>query len=97
MLFKDEIVKLLSSYKIIYSEVLSQLKEAVEFIVERLRADNSEYTCPGCFEVYGLDFIIDMSGRVFILEINENPEFKITSEAKFNTYKAVLEELMATP
>ncbi|CAN0033736.1 unnamed protein product, partial [Choristocarpus tenellus] len=31
---------------------------------------------PGCFEHYGLDFMVDEAFHVWLLEVNPGPDFK---------------------
>ena len=45
----------------------------------------------GCFEHYGLDFLIDEEWNVFLLEVNPGPDFKQTG----NKLESLIEELMA--
>ena len=46
------------------------------------RAYENEYTifCPmsNCFELFGLDFLVDEDFRVYLLEVNPGPDFKQT-------------------
>jgi hypothetical protein len=43
-----------------------------------------------CFEVYGYDFMIDTSNKVWLIEINSNPSF---SESN-NTVKTIIERML---
>lgn len=44
----------------------------------------------GCFEHYGLDFLIDEEWNVFLLEVNPGPDFKQTG----NKLESLIENLM---
>ena len=44
----------------------------------------------GCFEHYGLDFLVDDEWNVFLLEVNPGPDFKQTG----NKLESVIENLM---
>jgi hypothetical protein len=46
---------------------------------------------PGCFEHYGLDFIMDASWNVYLLEVNPGPDFKQTG----TRLHAVIQDLMS--
>jgi tubulin---tyrosine ligase len=46
---------------------------------------------PGCFEHYGLDFIIDASWNVYLLEVNPGPDFKQTG----TRLHSVIQDLMS--
>jgi hypothetical protein len=35
---------------------------------------------PGCFELYGLDFLVDDKWNVYLLEVNPGPDFKQTGD-----------------
>ena len=59
------------------------IKEQVHLITRDLfRAFENEYTVfapmPQCFELYGLDFLVDDEFRVSLLEANPGPDFKQT-------------------
>ena len=45
----------------------------------------------GCFEHYGLDFLIDEEWNVFLLEVNPGPDFKQTG----NKLESLIENLMS--
>lgn len=61
---------------------------------ELFNAYENEYTvfCPmsNCFELYGLDFIVDMQLRVNLLEVNPGPDFKQTG----NRLRRIIVDLM---
>jgi hypothetical protein len=44
----------------------------------------------GCFEQYGLDFLVDDQWNVFLLEVNPGPDFKQTG----NKLESLIENLM---
>jgi hypothetical protein len=46
----------------------------------------------GCFEHYGLDFIVDEQWKVYLLEVNPGPDFKQTG----GNLKSVIEKLMSS-
>lgn len=53
-----------------------------EITGELFKAFENEYTVfapmPNCFELYGLDFLVDEDLRVHLLEVNPGPDFKQT-------------------
>ena len=54
-----------------------------------------------CFELFGLDYIIDEAHKVWLIEVNENPSFECSSgmlaqlipRMLSDTFKIVLEPL----
>lgn len=49
---------------------------------ELFRAYSTEFAVfspiPDCFELYGLDFLVDEHWQVYLLEVNPGPDFKQT-------------------
>lgn len=73
---------------------VGRIKAAIKDIVAELfAAFEAEYTVfapmKGCFEVYGLDFMVTEDGAVSLLEVNPGPDFKQTG----GRLKRVIEEL----
>jgi hypothetical protein len=48
----------------------------------------------GCFEQYGLDFMIDQHWQVYLLEINPGPDFKQTGSRLSNVIEAFMGDTM---
>lgn len=66
-------------------EILPQIKSQIHTIIHDLfAAYENEYSifCPmsNCFEIYGLDFLIDDDWNVSLLETNPGPDFKQTGD-----------------
>lgn len=63
---------------------------------ELFRAYKSEFgvfaPIDGCFEQYGLDFMVDDAWRVYLLEVNPGPDFKQTG----NNLESVIENFMGS-
>lgn len=61
------------------SNVIQQMEQ---FTGELFRAYENEFgvfgPIPGCFEHYGLDFLVDHLKKVYLLEVNPGPDFKQT-------------------
>ncbi len=87
-----EVEKVMRSYEIDEVSVDLQIKSIVSKVL-RLFVDkynkNTENVVKNCndFEIFGVDFLINSGGRVFLLEINANPDFKATDDEKFEIYK----------
>jgi D-alanine-D-alanine ligase-like ATP-grasp enzyme len=58
------------------------LNDIHSIINELFSAFENEYSifCPmtHCFEIFGLDFMVDNNFQVFLLEVNPGPDFKQT-------------------
>ena len=63
-------------------------------MISALRASDADSQCSKCYELYGIDFMVTEAGELYILEVNENPEFKITSHDKFAVYRSVFARLL---
>jgi D-alanine-D-alanine ligase-like ATP-grasp enzyme len=54
-------------------KILPKIKELImismESVKEKINMNNRSY----CFEIFGYDFIIDASGKVWLIEVNTNP------------------------
>ena len=64
-------------------DLVPRVIEQMEQITgELFRAYENEFgvfaPCQGCFEHYGLDFLVDHLGKVYLLEVNPGPDFKQT-------------------
>jgi tubulin---tyrosine ligase len=65
--------------------ILQDIRSKINAITcELFAAYENEYTIfapmPGCFEVYGLDFMVDTTHNVSLLEVNPGPDFKQTGD-----------------
>ena len=49
---------------------------------------------PGCFEHYGLDFLVDDDLNVVLLEVNPGPDFKQTGKKLQGVVKNMWEETL---
>jgi hypothetical protein len=71
---------------------LTEAHERVQHVIHQMekitaevfRAYKNEFgvfaPIEGCFEHYGLDFVVDKNWQVFLLELNPGPDFKQTGE-----------------
>jgi hypothetical protein len=65
--------------------IVESIRSDVKSITKDLfRAYENEYSifCPmaNCFEIFGLDFLVDVNYSVHLLEVNPGPDFKQTGE-----------------
>jgi hypothetical protein len=87
-------VKLLSEELPPFKGYVSKIKEEICSITgELFSAFENEYTVfspmLNCFELFGLDFMVDEEFKVHLLEVNPGPDFKQTG----NALQAVIENL----
>lgn len=61
--------------------------------VLRKFAPRESQDCNG-FEIFGVDFLVDQSGRPWLLEINENPDVVLSSPSKNVAYLRVFARVM---
>jgi len=65
---------------------------------ELFRAFENEYTVfapmPNCFELYGLDFMVDETQQVHLLEVNPGPDFKQTGGRLQGLIEQLLEQTL---
>jgi tubulin---tyrosine ligase len=47
-------------------------------------------TLPNAFEIFGVDFLVDAEGNVWLLELNAYPDFKQTGDGLQDTVVGVL-------
>ena len=75
-------VSLVLSLKLLYSDLFS--------------AFENEYTifCPtsNCFEIFGLDFMVDTDWGTHLLEVNPGPDFKQTGDRLQGVIMALFEQ-----
>jgi tubulin--tyrosine ligase len=76
---------------------IQQVMRDMEAITAELfRAYQTEFgvfaPIDGCFEQYGLDFMVDDTWQVYLLEVNPGPDFKQTG----SRLQAVIENLMGS-
>jgi tubulin--tyrosine ligase len=76
---------------------IQQVMRDMEAITAELfRAYQTEFgvfaPIDGCFEQYGLDFMVDDNWQVYLLEVNPGPDFKQTG----SRLEAVIENLMGS-
>ena len=66
---------------------------------ELFRCFENEYTVfspmTNCFELYGLDFLVDESFNVHFLEVNPGPDFKQTGQRLRRVIEALFEQTCA--
>lgn len=76
--------------------VTGVVDEMCAIVGELFQAYQSEFgvfaPIENCFEHYGIDFMIDSSWRVYLLEVNPGPDFKQTG----SKLESVIENLMAS-
>ena len=49
------------------------MKEYVKVIINSAKKKFTKKERKYCFEIFGCDFMIDISGHVFLIEVNTNP------------------------
>lgn len=62
-------------------------------VLEKVKEKHFLETDCNSFEIFGCDFLIDSNGRVFLLEINENPDFILSDPIKIEIYKKVFQKM----
>jgi tubulin---tyrosine ligase len=74
--------------------ILDVVDQMGRIVSELFRAYQSEFgvfaPIEGCFEHYGIDFLVDDAWRVHLLEVNPGPDFKQTG----SKLESVIENLM---
>lgn len=83
---------------------MNEARDAIQTVIDQMgaitgelfRAYQSEFgvfaPIEGCFEHYGLDFLVDDKWRVYLLEVNPGPDFKQTG----SNLESVIENLMGS-
>ena len=94
IIYKEELIDLLYKHGIDYHTVLSKISDVVSFVIDKLINKNPGTSCFNCFELFGIDILITDKGEIYLLEINENPVFKISSQRKYEAYRNVFEKLI---
>lgn len=49
------------------------MKDYVRLMLSSVKKKLTKKERKFCFEIFGIDFMIDMSGHVYIIEVNTNP------------------------
>jgi len=74
-----------------YSQIFSQMK-AIWVDVSRAAKDHlNPRNIDHCFELYGLDFMVDEDCRVWLLEVNTDPSLEVHSQHQAELIPAVVE------
>lgn len=95
MLRNDDLDKFptLSSAESVVSELRNQINQITS---ELFSAYENEYTIfaplSNCFEVYGLDFLVDQDFNAVFLEVNPGPDFKQTGDKLKTVIEALFEQ-----
>jgi tubulin--tyrosine ligase len=81
--------------------VVSNIRSQIHGITSQLfHAFENEYTIfspmSNCFELFGLDFLVDESFNVSLLEVNPGPDFKQTGAKLKTVIEALFEDTLRT-
>ena len=60
--------------------IFEQVKKITGETFEAVSGELNFMPLPHCFELYGLDFLVDESHEVYLLEVNAGPDFKQTGK-----------------
>jgi tubulin--tyrosine ligase len=93
ILVKDKVCRDLTKAS---QQIQKVMDDMVAITAELFRAYQSEfgvfYPIDGCFEHYGLDFMVDDQWQVYLLEVNPGPDFKQTG----SRLQSAIENLMGS-
>ena len=78
-------------------KMLSEMQTITRELFEAFKGEGTVYApLPGCFEHYGLDFLVEDSGKgvfkTYLLEVNPGPDFKQTGSKLREVVKGMLRE-----
>ena len=77
----------------ICASILSEIRSITGELFKAYRNETSVYApIDGCFEYYGLDFLVDDAFNVTLLEVNPSPDFKQTGKMLNFVIEGLLEE-----
>lgn len=62
-----------------YDQVLKRMKELTYMSMSSVRTKINPHKRKYCFEIFGYDFILDHSGKVWLIEVNTNPCIETSS------------------
>ena len=79
----------------IYNITVEYLLQQIEPMLLTILMNFSKNKTNNCndFEIFGVDFLIDKNKQLFLLEINENPDFIFANPEKENIYSRVFSVL----
>lgn len=97
LIYQTDIEKLFFFYKINKIIILEKKKEIIKDIIQEilLKKNIKEINYKNFnVELFGVDFLISDKGKLFLLEINSNPDINISSKNKFKVYLNVYQKLI---
>ena len=81
--------------KNIYTKnIRKQLTDTLKIIFESLKIYDSTKTqnnLPKSVQIFAVDYMIDIEGKLWVLELNANPNFVVSDQKKLGMYNKVFE------
>lgn len=80
---EQQLMSVLPKFKAIYARILKIIRTVVMSVVA-LFPDYLKPTETQSFEIFGFDFILDARGKVWLLEVNQGPDFPMNVDHPLN-------------
>lgn len=78
------------AYKRIWGKIINKITDLSKAIVP-LVSKNTKYENKVCFQLFGIDIILESNGEPYILELNKGPSMKIFHEKDKNLKESIFE------
>ncbi|CAD8103057.1 unnamed protein product [Paramecium sonneborni] len=73
-------------------EVIQKLKQISLLVFTSVKGKINKYKRKNCFEVFGMDFILDVDFKPWLIEVNTNPSLEVTSKLLGSLFPRLIDD-----
>lgn len=78
----------------VQNDLLPQMKDAAAHVFSATLPSLNSQCLSSCFELFGLDFMVDAQGKVYLIEVNSCPALALQGKVLENLLPRVVEEVV---